>query len=218
MPSINARQAQEKARERVGALARLLEQQARDVRGRAAHQTSHRGAEALMAPAWRVAARDHEIRAAFGLAEQHRDELGRMLQVGVHDADIQPASHVQPGDDRRAQAALAVGSLTEEAADRRVGLGQVEEQIPGAVVAVVDKADLERSGGECGGDPADQGLDVVRLVAGRNDEADDWRAAARPFGGHGQRIGAKPRDGETPGDRRSRESLRGWPRRAARSG
>ena len=37
----------------------------------------------------------------------------------------------------------------------------------------------------------DQGPDVVSLVARGNDEADDWRAAARPFGSHRQRIGVK---------------------------
>ena len=71
-------------------------------------------------------------------------QLRRMLQVGVHDADVQPASHAQAGDDRGAEAALAVGSLAQQAADRRVGLGEVEEQIAGGVVAVVDEADLER--------------------------------------------------------------------------
>ena len=77
----------------------------------------------------------------------------------------------------------------------RFGLGEVEEQLAGVVVAVVDETDLERRGSERGGDPVHQRPDVVRLVACGNDQADGWRTATRPFGSHRHRIGANRRGG-----------------------
>ncbi len=168
-----------------------------------------------MTSAGRVPARDHEVSAAFRLAEELRDQLRRVLQVGVHDADVQPASHVQAGDHGGAQTSLAIGALAQQAADRRVGLSEVEQQIPGGVVAVVDEADLERRRGQGGGDPLHQGLHVVRLVAGGNDEADDWCAAARSFGGHRQRIGVNPRPGHQPSRDRRRVVTGGTPGRSS---
>ena len=41
------------------------------------------------------------------------------------------------------------------------------------------------------GDAIDQGLEIARLVARRDHQADDRRGPARLFGSHGQRIGAK---------------------------
>ncbi len=209
--------AEEIAGEGVGALPRLLEQESRHHRRFTAHQAPHRCAEAFVAATRRVAARDHQVGAAFGLPEQHRNQLRGMLEVGVHDADVQAAGHVEPRDHCGAQPTLAVGSLAQQAADGRVGLGQVEEQIAGAVVAVVDEADFERGGGQSGGDPVHQGLDVVRLIARGYHQADDWRAATRPFGSHGQRIGANPWAGHRLSLDRSRAVTRGTPA-PARSG
>ena len=167
------------------------------------------------------------------LREEHREEFGRVLEVGVHDADVPPARHAQTRNDGGAQAALSIGALAEQAADRglcprqldgRLLLRQREEQICRAVVAVVDETDFEARPRERRADAVNQRPDVARLVARRDHQADDRRGPARLFGSHGQRIGAKcatrsrsSRFGVAPGDGPGDAGqLRCWWRRAAR--
>ncbi len=123
-----------------------------------------------------------------------------MLQVGVHDADVPAARHAQTRDDSGAQAAFPIGALAEQATDcwlrarelhRRLRLRHLEQHVRSAVVAVIDETDLEACSRERRGDAIDQGLEIARLVARGDDQADDRRGPARLFGSHGQRIGAK---------------------------
>ena len=186
--------AEEVAGERVGALARLLEKQSRQHRRLAAHQPADRGAEALVAPAGRVAARDHEVRTAFGLGEQHRDQLGGCCRSASMTHTYWPRARCSPAT--TAVLSPPLRSAPWRSRQRIDGLDCARSRrrspVPSSLsstkqisngVAASAAVTLSTRGGRC------------RLVARGNDQADDWRAAARPFGSHGQRIGANPRTG-----------------------
>src|SRR5260370_626262 len=77
-----------------------------------------------------VAAGDDEVGTVLGGVEHGPDELRRMLQVGVHDADEATLGHAQPADDGGAQAALPLLRRAQQAADGpRVLLGQPLEDL-----------------------------------------------------------------------------------------
>ena len=105
----------------------------------------------LALPPLAVAARDHEIEVArLGLLEQRGDQLGRMLEVGVHDADPRGprranALHARPRRGRRC------GGWTPGAGStisRLLRAGSRLDCLRRPVGAGVDEDDLHGDGGQ----------------------------------------------------------------------
>ena len=90
---------QEESAHRIGdALQRAPETEARDA-ARNVREQRAQGAEVVSAPAVDEATRDDHVDiAVLRAAEQLRDHLGRVLQVGVHDAEPRPACRLEPGE------------------------------------------------------------------------------------------------------------------------
>ena len=141
--------AEEEPGERIGAPPRLVEEHPRDQPGAAADQVARQPGEAAGAPPGDVPAGHHQVGARLHGGQHLGDQLGRVLEVGVHDADELAPCHVEAGDDRGAQPArparrpAAAGSGPRGA--RPAGSASRDG---GGVVAVVDEADLGVDAGE----------------------------------------------------------------------
>src|SRR5262249_39299675 len=114
---------------------------------------------------------DGEIRAALDLVEQGNRDLGRVLEVGVEDAEHLAASDLKAAEHRGREAPLAGAAYHPEP---RVHGEEGEGASPGAIGAVVGQEDeLIRAGerrGEELGETSDELLDALRLVVRRDDE------------------------------------------------
>ena len=166
---------EEEAAHRVGHPAQpLREQQPGHGRARARGHGA-RPAKAVPLAALAVAARDHEVELALlGLLEQRGDQLGWMLEVGVHDADPRSASRAQALHDGSAQAAdAAVGRLGQQHDLSPAAVGGRLDDLGGAVGAGVHEDDLHRDRGQHGLEALDQRLDVAALVLGRHDDREE---------------------------------------------
>ena len=204
--------AEEEPGERIGALAGFVEEHPRDDGRSATDQaTAPRRRVLRGSRPSRIGSRRRDRRRVRPRRGATGSELGRMLQVGVHDADVAAARHAQPGDHRGAQAALAVGAVAEQAADRG------SRQPDGRLLLRHREQEVGRCRRRCR--RRSRSRNGYPRVPREMRSTSGWRLSAslrvgittlttrpgptRLFGSHGQRIGAKPARGA---DRHGSES------------
>ena len=119
-----------------------------------------------------VPARHHDVEVArLALLEQRGDQLRRVLEVGVHDADPRAARLAHALKDCRAEPAdPPLRRLRNQDELVMPVLRERIDQLASPVVAVVDEDDLDRDGGKRGLEPLDQCGYVVAFVLGRDDD------------------------------------------------
>jgi len=156
----------------------------RDVREPPDDAVEERGGEqleaalAVPAPARRV----DDVVAVAELGQEVVDELGRVLQVAVHQHDRVAARRVEP---RRRRDLVAEVARERDHAQVGIAVGRVEQLLERGVAApVVDQDQLVRGGrdaqsGDHVADAAQELVDVVGLVEERNDDA-ERRVRAAP--------------------------------------
>jgi hypothetical protein len=124
--------------------------------------------EARLAGA-RLAHRVDDVGAASPGGQHLRDQLRRVLEVGVDHHDDVAAGVLQPGAERRLVAEVAG---EHDDLDPLVGGGELAEQLAGRVLgAVVDEHQLELDAAERGDGPRVERADGVLLVVHRRDDA-----------------------------------------------
>ena len=162
----------EEAAHRIGHLAQApAEQDARDgargVRNETPEETELAHA-ALLAEA----TGDDRVHVAGERAQDDLlEDLGRVLEVGVHHADPWRVRGTHAGEHRAAEPADALLTLAVDqphGALRRTGGDQ--HGVGSAVVGVVHEDDLHREPGRHGLEPGHELADVLLLVAGRDDQ------------------------------------------------
>ncbi|MGC4122747.1 MAG: hypothetical protein QM765_50880 [Myxococcales bacterium] len=144
---------------------------------------------------------EDDLRALPPLGEQLRDELGRVLQVAVHQHDDVALGVGQPRRHRRLQAEVARQA---DDLERRVGLGPLGEQRPGLVAAAVvhgDDLELAAQLRQRGEEPVAQLGNDRLLVEERDDDAQELRLAFAGLAGVGGIHRAREYSPPLPGGR-----------------
>ncbi len=174
-------------------------------------------AERSGAPLMAEPACDDQIALFSPRLDKHAtDRRGRMLKVGIHDADPGGPCRTNPRHHSPAETTASPGRLTVNEADIEIlPIAKVHDRLGRAVVAVVDEDNLRRQVSQGGVNELDKRSDVAELVPGRHDDRQldgEWtepmsthrdcrcRSSARRFGdrlhdlspSHGNGIARRP--------------------------
>src|SRR5438132_3288707 len=169
-PSDQAPATAEESSQWVAGATRLGEDGLREPGAQAAGKIAHGAVEAGPAAAFHIARCDRDASTLCDLAQQCRNDLWRVLEVGVHDANRLALCGCHPGHDRGGEPGL-VQRAPFDYGPRTVSLrGRAQGRSGEAVSAVIDDENLVLEADQGGAQPLVELRDVAGLIASRDDD------------------------------------------------